>query len=155
MKFTNTPTRKVYMRNYSDNYLNIGLITYPPELKTYRTIQMLSQEDEKEISKNTSDSAARLYRYYIDKRGWKHFNPLDYEKIGKDLGWTARKAETQKAKLQNAGYLLTIKDTLNDGTKLYRVLLGRNIVSHYNKTGEYPELTGVIEQDLSDIIGTK
>ena len=105
---------------------------------------MITPEQERELANDTSDSAVRLYNYYIDKKGWKHFNPLNYKGIGKDLGWTARKTETQKAKLVNAGYLLVIKDTLKDKTIIYRVLLGKEIVSHYIKTGKYPELSGTI-----------
>ena len=106
---------------------------------------MITAQEETQVAKDTSDSAVRLYKYYIDRRGWKHFNPLDYKKIGEALGWTTRKTETHKAKLVSAGYLVIVKDTLNDGTKLYRLLLGKDIVSKYKKTGTFPELSGSIE----------
>jgi len=108
---------------------------------------MLTPEQTKELAIDTSDSAVRLYTYYIDKRGWKHFNPLDYSRIGEDLGWTARKTETQKAKLVDSGYLSIIKDTLKDKTTIYRVLLGKEAVRQYKETGEYPPLAGVVEGD--------
>ena len=138
----------VYMGNYSKNYFNVGLIVYPPKLQMYRSVLMLTPEQTRELAIDTSDSAIRLYNYYISKRGWKHFNPLSYTEIGNDLGWTARKTETQKAKLVNAGYLLVIKDTLKDKTIIYRVLLGKDIVSHYNQTGEYPALAGSVHDPL-------
>lgn len=133
------------MNDYSQNYLNIGLITYPPKLKMYRSVLMITPEQTRQLSIDTSDSAVRLYNFYIDKRGWKHFNPLDYKQIGLALGWTARKTETQKAKLQEAGYLLVIKDTLKDKTIVYRVLLGKDIVSHYKETGNYPAISGTVD----------
>ena len=108
---------------------------------------MLTTKETRQLSIDTSDSAVRLYNYYIDKRGWKHFNPLDYPRIGNDLGWTARKTETQKAKLVDAGYLLVVKDTLKDKTTIYRVLLGKDIVAHYEETGNYPAIAGIIKEE--------
>jgi len=107
---------------------------------------MITEQEETEIASLTNDSALRLYKYYILKRGWKHFNPLDYTRIGKDLGWSRAKTEKTKGMLVKKELLLVIKDTLNDGTLLYRVLLGQDIVNTYNKTGKFPELVGTIEK---------
>lgn len=125
--------------NYSKNYLNIGAITYPPKLKMVRSILMLTQEEERQVVLDTNDSCLRLYKLYIDKKNWKHFNPTDYEKIGEVLGWTAAKTEKCKTMLIAAEYLLLKKDTLNDGTKIYRILLGKDIVQQYKKTKVFPD----------------
>jgi len=134
------------MSNYSDNYLNKALVVYPPKLKMHRSYLMITEQEETEIASLTNDSALRLYKYYVLKRGWKHFNPLDYTRIGEDLGWSKAKTEKTKGMLAKKGLLLIIKDTLNDGTLLYRVLLGQDIVNNYNKTGKFPELAGTIEE---------
>ncbi len=138
------------MSNYSDNYLNKALVVYPPKLKMHRSYLMITEQEETEIASLTNDSALRLYKYYIVKRGWKHFNPLDYTKIGKHLGWSKAKTEKTKGMLVKKGLLLIIKDTLNDGTLLYRVLLGQDIIDTYNKTGIFPKLTGTIEEEALD-----
>ena len=135
--------------NYSDNYLNISLVTYTPKLKQFRNHLMLSQEDKNHIATKTNDSALRLYEYYIDKRGWKHFNPTDYERIANDLQWSKAKTEKTKTMLIKAGLLLILKDTLKDKSIIYRVLLGENIIDIYNKTGEFPELSGSIDGEVN------
>lgn len=108
---------------------------------------MITMEEETEIAKITNDSAVRLYKFYIDKKGWKHFNPIDYKKIGDVLGWSKAKTEKTKAMLVKAGLIKIIKDTLKDGTQLYRLLIGKEIVNHYNNTGEFPRLAGSIDSE--------
>ena len=127
--------------NYSENYLKVGTIVYPPKLTQYRNLFMLTPDQKTEVAKLTNDSALRLYEFFITKKSWKHFNPTDYERIGKVLGWTARKTESNKTLLTKANYLLIKKDTLKDSTKIYRVLLGKPIIEHYNETNEFPSDT--------------
>jgi hypothetical protein len=124
--------------NYSKNYLNLGTVVYPPKLKMVRSILMLTEDQKREIASDTNDSCLRLYEFYINKKTWKHFNPTDYGKIGEALGWTARKTESSKTILVKHKYLLIKKDTLKDKTRIYRVLLGKDIVKHYLDTKEFP-----------------
>ena len=124
--------------NYSINYLELGAITYPPKLKMYRSILMLTAEQKNEVVKATNDSALRLYEYYINKKSWKHFNPLNYKSIGRALTWSASKTEKCKGMLVKEGYLLIKKDTLPDGTKIFRILLGKDVVSLYKLTNKFP-----------------
>ena len=132
--------------NYSDNYLKKGLIMYPPKLKMIRSVLMLTEDDRREVVIATNDSALRLYEYYISKRGWKHFSPIAYEAIGKDLGWSRSKTEKTKTMLIKAGYLLILKDTLKDHSLIYRVLLGKPVVTHYKDTGNFPEISGAVDE---------
>ena len=125
--------------NYSKNYLKVGAITYTPKLKLHRSVLMLTLEQKNEIANATNDSALRLYEFYIDKKTWKHFNPLDYEKVGRELGWTASKTEKCKIMLVKSGFLVIKKDTLKDGAKIYRILLGKELVKKYNETNEFPD----------------
>jgi hypothetical protein len=135
------------MLNYNDNYLKKGLIVYPPELQMKRSVLMLSKDDRRELIQEVGDSALLLYEFYIEHKGWRHFNPLDYASIGSKIGWTARKTENTKGKLVKSGYLLVIKDTLKDSSVIYRVLLGKRIVDLYNKTGTFPIIAGVPDED--------
>ena len=125
--------------NYNKNYLKVGAITYTPKLKICRSILMLTLEQKNEVAMSTNDSALRLYEYYIDKKTWKHFNPIDYTKVGKELGWTASKTEKCKTMLTKEGFLVIKKDTLKDGAKIYRILLGKELVRKYNETNEFPD----------------
>ena len=125
--------------NDSKNYLKVGAITYTPKLKLHRSVLMLTLEQKNEIANATNDSALRLYEFYIDKKTWKHFNPLDYEKVGRELGWTASKTEKCKIMLVKSGFLVIKKDTLKDGAKIYRILLGKELVKKYNETNEFPD----------------
>ena len=138
---------------YNNNYFKMSLNTYPPKLKMYRSVLMLTPEDRNEVALLTNDSALRLYEYYIAKKGWHHFNPTNYKAIGADLAWSEAKTIKNKAKLVKAGLLAIIKDTLNDKTVLYRVLLGLDMVAKYKKTGEIPELAGTI--DSEEVMPTK
>jgi len=124
--------------NYSKNYLKVSTIVYPPKLNMYRSILMLNGQQKTEVAIATNDSALRLYEFYINKSTWKHFNPTDYVKIGENLGWTGRKTESNKTLLTKAKYLLIKKDTLKDGAKIYRILLGKQIIEHYLETKELP-----------------
>jgi len=125
--------------NYSKNYLNVSSITYPPKLKMYRSILLLTPEEETELSKATNDSCVRLFNYYISRRTYKYFIPTDYGKIGEALGWTASKTEKCKSMLIKAGYLLVKKDTLRDKTLVYRVLLGQDMVNYYLEYKRFPD----------------
>jgi len=130
-----------------NNYLEVSAISYPPKLKLYRGILMLTLEDKNKLVGDTNDSALRLYEYYIGKQKWKHFNPTSYCEIGKALNWSASKTESVKNKLVKAGYVLIKKDTLKDGTKIYRVLLGKEMVHLYNTTKEFPSREETVTLD--------
>ena len=114
---------------------------------------MLTEDQKRELASNTNDSCLRLYEFFINKKTWKHFNPTDYQRIGEALGWSARKTESSKTMLVKAGYLLIKKDTLKDKTKIYRVLLGKEMVDHYLITKEFPTDTEalVFEGDDNEI----
>lgn len=137
--------------NYSSNYLKVGAIVYPPKLKMNRSVLMLTLEQRNEVARATNDSALRLYEYYIEKKTWKYFNPLDYEKIGSRLGWSASKTEKCKTMLTKEGFLLVKKDTLKDGTKIYRILLGKELINVYNETNEFPDDSQAIRYSDSEI----
>ena len=108
---------------------------------------MLTADQENEVASDTNDSALRLYKYYIHKKNWKHFVPTDYTRIGKALNWSPSKTEKCKTMLIKAGYLLLKKDTLSDGTKIYRILVGKEIVNEYVNTKKFPAEKEVIYTD--------
>ena len=41
--------------------------------------------------------------------------------------------------LTKEGFLVIKKDTLKDGAKIYRILLGKELVRKYNETNEFPD----------------
>jgi hypothetical protein len=124
--------------NNNTNYLSLGVIVYPPKLKMYKSLLMLTTEDKNEVSILTNDSALRLYEYYISKKSWKHFNPTDYARIGKELGWSPSKTEKCKTMLVKAGFVLIKKGSLSDGVTIYRILLGKPLVEKYHESNTFP-----------------
>lgn len=137
--------------NYKSNYLNTSTIIYPPRLKYFKNILMLTLEEKNQIATDTNDSCLRLFEYYTHKNNYKHFNPLDYESIGKNLNWTASKTRKCKEMLSKAGYLYVKKDTLPDSTKIYRLFLGKEIVSLYLETKVLPKSKEEIIYDQQDL----
>jgi hypothetical protein len=118
--------------------VNAETVTYTPQLKLYIDKLMLSQEQINEVVEDTNDSCLRLYEFYVTKKNWKHFNPIDYTKIGNVLRWSASKTEKCKCMLTKAGYLLIKKDTLSDGTKIFRILVGKEVVKLYKNNKILP-----------------
>ncbi len=123
------------------NYLSVGAIAYPPKLKMRSNVLMLTLDQKNEVANATNAECLRLYEFYIDKKNWKHFNPTDYVKIGKSLDWTESKTKKCKDMLTKAKYLLVKKDTLKDSTKLYRILIGKEVVKLYHETKQFPSST--------------
>ena len=123
---------------HKNNYLDVSAVAYPPQLKLFRSVLMLTLEQQNEIANATNDACLRLYEYYIQKKQWKHFNPTDYERIGAGLSWTPSKTKKCKDMLTKAGYLHIKKDTLPDKTKIYRIFLGKEIVDLYKNTKQLP-----------------
>lgn len=121
-----------------NNYLEVSAVAYPPKLKLFRSILMLTLEQQNEIAEETNDACLRLYEFYIQKKGWKHFNPTDYATVGSALRWSASKTKKCKDMLVKAGYLYIKKDTLPDNTRIYRIFLGKDVVSLYRETKKLP-----------------
>ena len=124
--------------SHNKNYLDVSAVAYPPKLKMFRSVLMLTLEQQNEIATETNDACLRLYEFYIHKKNWKHFNPTDYEVIGKALQWTASKTKKCKDMLTKAGFLYIKKDTLQDSTRVYRIFIGKEVVSLYKETKQLP-----------------
>lgn len=136
---------------HKNNYLDVSAVAYPPKLKLFRNILMLTLDQQNEIAEDTNDACLRLFEYYIQKKTWKHFNPTNYENIGKSLRWTASKTKKCKDMLVKAGYLYVKKDTLPDKTKIYRIFLGQEVVALYNETKNLPPSKEEITYDSSGL----
>ncbi len=134
------------MTNYSENYLNVSSKTYPPATKYRKYVRgayMLTEEYKKTLIKTLGDSEYILFDYYYTKSGFNYFKPNDNEKIADELGWSASKVKRIRKNLKDKHYLLVLSDTGKDGTKYFRILMGKDIVNHYNNTGKIlhnPEL---------------
>ena len=131
-------TRKLSVKEYSENYLNITCKTYPPHSDYRKYIRggyVLKVEYRKELMQELGDSGFILFQYYYDHSTYNYFKPDDNKKISDDLGWSTKKVERIRKVLKDKKYLMVLKDTSKDGSKYYRVLMGKGIVEHYLKTG--------------------
>ena len=144
------------MNNYSVNYLEITTKTYSPKqdnLRYYRSgTYMFSKKYKAQVIKDVGDAGLILLEYFYDMRTYAHFNPTDNKRIANDLNWTASKVARVKTVLTSNEYLLILKDTNKDGSKLYRILLGKDLVQHYKVTNNLSNIKAVSFQNTTEVI---
>lgn len=127
------------MQKYSENYLKAISKTYPPtgeNLKFVRAGDYMFKEDYKrELINELGDSGYILFDFFYSRKKFNYFVPTDNHYIAKQLCWSDSKVERVKSVLVKKEYLLILKDTARDGSKIYRILMGKDIVEHYKKNG--------------------
>ena len=146
---------------YSENYLNVSCKTYPPYSDYRKYLRggsyMLTDEYKRNIITEVGDSAYLLFDYYYSHYTYNYFKPDDSEKIGKDLGWSAKKVDRLRGKLKKANYILILKETMKDKSLYYRVLMGKEIVLHYLNTGNINTGTELIrsQEDVERMLNAQ
>lgn len=144
------------MKKYSENYLKAVSKTYPPSgdnLKFIRAGEYMFTEDYKrELISNLGDSGYILFDFFYSRKKYNYFVPTDNTYIANQLGWTDSKVERIKTLLVKEGYLLLLKDTVKDGSKFYRILLGKDIVDHYKKHGVIDDSLLILKEEVDNDI---
>jgi hypothetical protein len=144
------------MKKYSKNYLKAVSKTYPPSgdnLKFIRAGEYMFTEDYKrELIFNLGDSGYILFDFFYSRKKYNYFVPTDNTYIANQLGWTDSKVERIKTLLVKEGYLLLLKDTVKDGSKFYRILLGKDIVDHYKKHGVIDDSLLILKEEVDNDI---
>ena len=97
---------------------------------------MITEQYKRQIIQDTSDAGLILFEFYYSRMNHNYFNPKDNSRIGQKIGWSAKKVERVRKQLKDNHYILILSDTNKDKSKLYRTLLGQEIVEHYIKNGE-------------------
>jgi hypothetical protein len=140
------------MNKYNTNYLKVVSKMYLPSgdyLRYTRGEYMLTPRVKYEIIELTkSDSAVILYEYFYENRKRNHFSPTDDESIGRILSWSPSKVSRIKSLLKKHKYLLVLKDTVKDGTIIYRTILNPGLISFYEKHNELPNNIDVEIRDI-------
>jgi hypothetical protein len=149
------PKLKKHEGHYSDNYLKYPCMIYKPYYQHLRKLDkgtyVMTKEYQKEIITTAGDSAWILFEYYYSKYSFKHFKPTDNKKIGEAIGWKASKVARVRTLLVKHRYMLFIKDTVKGGSILYRVLMGKELVTHFIEHGTLPKKTKNIKETISTI----
>lgn len=144
------------MKKYSENYLKAVSKTYPPSgdnLKFIRAGEYMFTEDYKrELISNLGDSGYILFDFFYSRKKYNYFVPTDNTYIANQLGWTDSKVERIKTLLVKEGYLLLLKDTVKDGSKFYRILLGKDIVDHYKKHGVIDDSLLILKEEVDNVL---
>ena len=142
------------MKKYSENYLKAVSKTYPPSGDNLKFIRageyMFTEEYKRELISNLGDSGYILFDFFYSRKKYSYFTPTDNEYIAKQLGWTSSKVERLKTTLVKEGYLLLLKDTVKDGSKFYRILLGKDIVNHYIQHGIIDDSLLILKEESSN-----
>lgn len=126
------------MSNYNENYLNVTTKVYQPLAKHKKYIRgayMFTDKYKEQLLKDLGDSGYILFDFYFNKASFNYFKPNDNTYIGEKLNWSVAKVKRIRKELKDKEYLIVLADTGKDGTKFYRVLMGQDIVSHYNQHG--------------------
>jgi hypothetical protein len=144
------------MKNYNNNYLKIVSKMYCPSKRSEKLrfikggTYMLTKDTKYNIIKETgSDSAAILYEYFYEYRNYNHFAPTNDERIARELGWSASKVARIKSLLKKHKYLLILKDTVKDGTVLYRTILDPVLIRFYEENNKLPEDIDIAIKSIS------
>lgn len=143
------------MKKYNKNYLNATSKIYPPHGTNLRYMKsgeyMFKDEYKRTLIKELGDSGYLLFDFLYSRRKYNYFIPTDNQQIADLIGWDKSKVERMKTLLTSSGYLLILKDTAKDKTKFYRVLLGKDIVSHYKLHGTIDDADIVLLEKQLDI----
>jgi len=141
------------MSNYTTNYLKVVSKMYAPKSDRLRyerqggyTLKPQSKYDI--IAETKSDAAAILYEYFYEHRKYNHFAPTNDAKIGRDLSWTNSKVTRVKSLLKKHKYLLILKDTVKDGTVIYRTILNTDLIIFYETYNHLPDDLDIDIRDL-------
>lgn len=144
------------MKKYSKNYLKAVSKTYPPSGDNLKFIRageyMFTEEYKRELISNLGDSGYILFDFFYSRKKYNYFTPTDNTYIANQLGWTDSKVERIKTLLVKEGYLLLLKDTVKDGSKFYRILLGKDIVDHYKKHGVIDDSLLILKEEVDNDI---
>lgn len=144
------------MKKYSENYLKAVSKTYPPSGDNLKFIRageyMFTEEYKRELISNLGDSGYILFDFFYSRKKYNYFVPTDNTYIANQLGWTDSKVERIKTLLVKEGYLLLLKDTVKDGSKFYRILLGKDIVDHYKKHGVIDDSLLILKEEVDNVL---
>lgn len=141
------------MKNYSENYLKVVSKIYQPNQKTslryMRGEYMLNLKTKYGIVKDYGSDAAILYEFFHEKKRFNHFSPTNDTLIASELGWSKSKVTRIKSILKKANLLLILKDTVKDGTILFRIILNTDLIEHYQKHNVLPLDIEIHVEDIS------
>ena len=112
------------------NSLNIFRKAITAKGQTTMKERALKLPIKRELVKDINEAAMYLYEYYHSIANSPAHNLLDDEKVGKAVGWSARKVRDYREKLTKAGWILFIHKR-NRGTANLVFILGKDKVAEY------------------------
>ena len=126
------------MRNNNTLWLkeNINMrgTIYMNKKHNSRKMMTPSRTEQKDLVAELNEVALYLYMAYIDKAYVAGIDLLDDAKVGKSIGWTARKVKDNRLKLQSKGWIYFNK-TAAKGITFATWALGRDKVTEYKLYG--------------------
>lgn len=105
----------------------------------------LSDTERREIIKELGDGCCILMDYYMRFAGAKDINYSD-ERVAEHLGYTVRKVQECRKKLQKAGWFYQIKYNHKTERPLILTILGKNAVTDFHR------YTGLSFSELGEMI---
>jgi len=134
--------------NYNDSTLSFSLgrvyKEYEMDKSQHReSVRRPSLSIRRQVVKEVNESALYLYEYYTEKIDAPRYDLMDDVKIGKVLGWSARKTKEYRLKLEDAGWIRFKKHSFQ-GIVTLLFVLGKDKVEEYDAIHSGDELNSSI-----------
>jgi hypothetical protein len=139
------------MKNNNTHWLKENIntrgIVYMNKKHNTRKMTTPSRTEQLKLVKDLNEVALYLYTAYIDKAYMPGIDLLDDSKIGRSIGWTARKVKDNRLKLQKAGWIHFSKNIIN-GITFATWALGKDKVQEYLTYGnEFTKVSTISTND--------